>query len=81
MCIKIHVIIYLYDISYVISFIMYHVIVERQISRFFILSAKISAQLESFFNMVSRGNEAFVVILSFGFYIWPVIIFEFHRQF
>lgn len=60
---------------------MYHVIVEGQISRLFVLFAKISAQLESLFNMVSRGNEAFVVFLSFGFSIWPVTIFEFHRQF
>lgn len=81
MYVKIHVIMYSNDISFVLSFKIYHVIVEGQISRFFISFSKVSAQLESLSNRVSRGNEAFVVILCFGFYIWPVTIFEFHCQF
>lgn len=48
MSVKVREIIYSNDISSVLSFITCHVIVEAQISRFFILFSKISAQLESF---------------------------------
>lgn len=47
MSVKIRVIIYANDISSMLSFIMYHVIVGGQISRFVIFFSKISAQVES----------------------------------
>lgn len=81
MSIKIHVIIYSDDILSMLSFKMYHVIVEGKISSVFYFIFQTISSARDPFNTIFRGNEAFLVILCFGFYRWPVTVFEFHHQF